>query len=193
MPHRNPAVPQQLVPVDDVDLYARALALAAAPRKTPMHLQVFNILYWVGMTTLVGYFFVMAADRAPPLRWLSREIVNPGGKVAQGEKIQLRATRVRLRQCELVKRQSLIDGSGRRTDYEAERFDAYGPITEPGKPETDITGPSVPLDAVPGRGRMVTTFAWDCNVLQRALGWSITEVQGPLEFEIVPRRPDAQR
>ena len=55
------------------------------------------------------------------------------------------------------------------------------------KPETCITGPTVPLDAVSGRGRLVTSFAWDCNVLQRALGWSITEVQGPLEFEIVAR------
>jgi hypothetical protein len=58
---------------------------------------------------------------------------------------------VRLRQCKLVKRQSLIDGSGRRTDFEAERFDAYGPVTKTGEPEIDITGPIIPLDAVPGR------------------------------------------
>lgn len=188
MPHRNPAVPPQLVPVDDVDLYARALALSAAPRKTPVHERLLNTLYWLAILLLVAWFMAMASDRKAPIEWLSRAIVNPGGKVAQGERIQLKATRMRTRQCELVKRQSLIDGSGRRTDYEAERFDAYGPITPAGQPETDITGPTVPLDAIPGRGRLVTSFAWDCNVLQRALGWSITEVQGPIEFEIVPRR-----
>ena len=101
----------------------------------------------------------------------------------------LKATRTRRRMCELVKRQSLIDGSGRRTDYEPERFDTYGAVTPPDKSETDITGPVIPLDAVTGRGQLVTSFAWECNVLQRALGWSITEVQGPVEFEIVARRP----
>ncbi|MBX9933250.1 MAG: hypothetical protein K2Y56_17235 [Methylobacterium sp.] len=187
MPHRNPSVPPQLVPLDDVDLYARALALSAGPKKAPVHERVLNVIYWGGVLILVAWFLAMASDRSPPIRWVSREIVNPDGKVRQGERVQVKAVRVRTRICELVKRQSLIDGSGRRTDYEAERFDAYGAITGPTSPETDITGPTVPLDAVPGRGRLVTAFAWDCNVLQRALGWSITEVQGPLEFEIVAR------
>ena len=187
--HQNPAVPPQLVPKDDVDLYARALALSAAPRKTPIHERVLNSIYWGGILLLVSWFFAMATDRSPPIQWISRDIVNHERKVAKGERIMLKATRTRSRMCELVKRQSLIDGSGRRTDYEAERFDAYGAVTPLDKPETDITGPIIPLDAVPGRGRLVTSFAWDCNVLQRALGWSITEVQGPVEFEIVARRP----
>ena len=187
MPHRNPAVPPQLVPTDDVDLYARALALSVAPRKTPIHQRILNGIYWGAILVLIGWFLAMAADRKPPIEWVSRIIVNPGGRVAQGERIQLRATRYRTRLCELVKRKSLIDGSGRRTDFEPERFGAYGPLTSPGQPETDITGPTIPLDAVPGQGRLVTAFAWDCNVLQRALGWSITEVTAPLEFEIVPR------
>lgn len=187
MPHRNPGVPQQLVPTDDIDLYARALALSAAPKKTPIHERVLNAIYWGGILVLLAWFLAMAGDRAPPIQWVSREIVNPNGKVRQGERVQVRAVRARTRICELIKRQSLIDGSGRRTDFEAERFDAYGAVTPPGAPETDITGPTIPLDAIPGRGRLVTAFAWDCNVLQRALGWSITEVQGPLEFEIVPR------
>lgn len=185
--HQNPAVPPQLVPSDDVDLYARALALSATPRKMPIHERVLNVIYWGVILLLVSWFLAMATDRNPPIRWLSRDIVNPGRKVAQGERIMLKATRMRARMCELVKRQSLIDGSGRRTDYEPERFDAYGAVTPPDRPETDITGPVIPLDAVPGRGRLVTSFAWDCNVLQRALGWSITEVQGPVEFEIVAR------
>lgn len=187
MPHSNPGVPQQLVPTDDVDLYARALALSAGPRKTPVHQQVGNALYWACILTIIGWLGWMAADRDPPLEWISRTIINPDKKVAQGEKIQVRAVRTRWRQCELVKRQSLIDGSGRRTDYEPERFDAYGAVTSKDVPDVDVTGPFIPLDAVPGRGRLVTSFAWDCNILQRALGWSITQVM-VLEFEIVPRR-----
>lgn len=186
--HHNPSIPRIFAPTDDVDLYARALALSVAPRRTPIHERVLNVIYWGGILFLLAWFAAMAADRATPLRWVSREIANPGLKVAQGERVMVRSTRARVRVCELVKRSSLIDGSGRRTDFEPERFDAYGPVTPPGQPETDITGPIVPLDAVPGRGRLVTTFAWDCNVLQRALGWSITEIQGPLEFEIVPRK-----
>ena len=29
--------------------------------------------------------------------------------------------------------------------------------------------------------------AYDCNPLQRALGWSIVSMLAPLEFEILPR------
>lgn len=179
--------PPGLEPTDDVHLYAKALELSQLvdARKAPIHERVLNLVYWIAMLAVLGWLAALAFDRDPPVRWVKREIINPDGRIAQGETIQLRATRTRHRLCELTKRQTLIDGAGRRFDYEPEHFDAYGPITT--APETDITGPAIPLDAAPGRGRLMTTFAWDCNVLQRALGWSIVSVVGPVEFEIVPR------
>jgi hypothetical protein len=86
-------------------------------------------------------------------------------------------------QCELTRRRWLIDGSGRRLDFEAERFDAGG---EMGREEEAI-GPFIPLNAMPGRGRLLGVLAYECNPLQRALGWSIVSVLPPLAFEIRPR------
>ncbi|MFC7663679.1 hypothetical protein ACFQWF_14595 [Methylorubrum suomiense] len=76
-----------------------------------------------------------------------------------------------------------MDGAGRRIDYQPEPFDAYGPVGR----EEETFGPYIPLDAMPGRGRLYGSLSYDCNVLQRALGWSIVTVLPPLEFEILPR------
>ncbi|MEE7476525.1 hypothetical protein [Methylobacterium hispanicum] len=53
---------------------------------------------------------------------------------------------------------------GLRLENEPECFDAYGPIER----EDEIIGPSIPLDATPGRGRLLGAVAYDCNPLQRA-------------------------
>ena len=132
--------------------------------------------------------FAMAIDREIPVQTGPREIMNLGGKVRQGERLLVRSARRRLRSCELTRRWSIIDGDGRRYDYEPERFEAYGPVTPEGaQAEPEITGPMVPLNAVPGRGRWVIALAWECNMLQHAIVWPITQVLSPVEFEIVPR------
>ena len=77
----------------------------------------------------------------------------------------------------------LMDGAGRRLDYEAEHFDAYGDLGR----EEETIGPTIPLDAMPGRATLRRGVAYDCNPLQRALGWSIISMLPPLEFEILPK------
>ena len=98
----------------------------------------------------------------------------------------VRAKRQRYRQCEFTRRFSIVDGIGKRHDFAPESFDAYGPIGL----DEDSNGPIVPRDAALGRARLISVVAWDCNPLQRALGWSITVVQPEIEFEILPRDPD---
>lgn len=185
--HHNPAVPKQLAPSDGVDLYAQALMLSTQPRAIPVRQRLMNVLYWTAVLAAFAWVVSMAADRDPPVDFNSREIANEGLKVAPGQQILVRAERTRDRTCPLIKRQGVIDGKGRREDYEPEVFDAYGPVTPSDKPEIDITGPTLRLDAYPGRGRLITTLAWHCNALQRALNWPIVVVQ-VLEFEIVPRK-----
>jgi len=76
-----------------------------------------------------------------------------------------------------------VDGAGRRLDYEAEHFDAYGDLGR----EEETIGPVIPVDAMPGKGVLRGVIAYDCNPLQRALGWSIISMLPPLEFEILPK------
>ncbi|MCJ2079844.1 hypothetical protein [Methylobacterium sp. J-090] len=45
------------------------------------------------------------------------------------------------------------------------------------------------LDAMPAKGILRSVVAYDCNPLQRALGWSIISMLQPLEFEILPKAP----
>ncbi|MGU3668469.1 hypothetical protein ACLBX9_30170 [Methylobacterium sp. A49B] len=96
----------------------------------------------------------------------------------------MHGVRERKRSCEIARRWWIIDGNGRRIDFDTERFDAYGPLGR----EEEIIGPYIPLDAMPGRGRLYGVVAYDCNVLQRALGWSIVSILPPLEFEILQRK-----
>ncbi len=125
----------------------------------------------------------MVIDREPPVRQLSREIVNPGKQVRPGERLLIQGSRVRARHCELTRRWWIIDGLGRRLDFGPERFDTYGEVGS----ETEIIGPFVPLDAMHGRGRILGELAYDCNPLQRALGWSIVVMLPALEFDILRR------
>ncbi len=176
--------PEHLKPKpEDIDLYARALALSHAPRQTPLYERLLNYLYWAVILAAMTWVASMVIDREPPVRVISREIVNPGRQVRIGERLLIKSARERTRQCELTRRWWLVDGAGRRLDYEPERFDAYGPLGR----EDEIIGPSIPLDATPGRGRLLGAVAYDCNPLQRALGWSIVVMLPALEFEILPR------
>lgn len=184
---KRPLPPELEKLPDNLDLYADALRITLhQPRRPPIQQQVANFLYWIALGGICLWVFTMAIDREPPVVFVKREIVNPEKQVHQGEQIQVRSTRVRKRQCELTRRWAVIDGVGRRIDYEPEHFDAYGEIGD--EPDTDITGPTVTLDAAPGRGRLITSFGWDCNILQRALNWSIDVVPKAVEFEILPRR-----
>jgi hypothetical protein len=167
----------------DVDLYARALSLSHGPRKTPMHMHVANLLYWGMIAVAFGWVFSMTIDREIPVRQISREIVSPNRQVHVGERLLIHGVRERKRSCEIARRWWIVDGAGRRIDFETERFDAYGPLGR----EEEVVGPYIPLDAVPGRGRLQGVIAYDCNPLQRALGWSIVAILPSLEFEIVPR------
>ncbi|GJD88154.1 hypothetical protein BHAOGJBA_1667 [Methylobacterium hispanicum] len=177
-------VPEPLKPKpEDVDLYARALALSHAPRQTPLYERLLNWVYWGMILAALIWVASMVLDREPPVRQISREIVNPDKQVRPGERLLIQGSRVRVRQCELTRRWWIIDGMGRRLDFEPERFDAYGEVGS----ETEIIGPFVPLDAMPGRGRILGVLAYDCNPLQRALGWSIVVMLPALEFEILPR------
>ncbi|SFJ67362.1 hypothetical protein SAMN02799642_05120 [Methylobacterium brachiatum] len=180
--------PMQVTMLPEVDrtdeIYARAIELAYGPSKRQARLQlVLNGLYYSTLLFVVGWIFSMAIDRDPPVRQVSREVVNPGKLVRPGERLLIRGVRERSRSCEITRRWWLVDGAGRRLDYEAERFDAYGPLGR----EEEVIGPFIPLDAMPGRGRLLGVVAYDCNPLQRALGWSITTILPPLEFEILPR------
>jgi len=167
----------------DIDLYAQALALSTAPRQTPVHQQILNFLYWCALLSAFGWFAAMVFDREPPVRQVLREVVNPGRKVRIGERLLIHGIRDRKRQCEITRRWWLVDGAGRRLDYEAERFDAYGDLGR----EEETIGPTIPLDAMPGKGVLRGVIAYDCNPLQRALGWSIISMLQPLEFEILPK------
>lgn len=189
MIRHNPC-PDAMKPSDaDIDLYAKALSLSAAPRATPVHTTVLNFIYWMGLLAVFAWFAAMSFDREFPIINNNREVVNPDRKVAQGERLLVRATKRRVRSCELTRRWSITDGQSRRYDYEPERFDAYGPVTPADGPaEVEVTGPVIPIDAAPGRGRWVSVLGWECNPLQRALGWSIVLVQPAIEFEIIPRR-----
>ena len=145
-------------------------------------------IYWALILAAIGWLFSMAIDRFYPVSIGVRKVLNADGKVMPGERLLVQSARRRSRLCELTRRWWVVDGDGRRFDYEPERFDAYGPLTPPGEPdEIEKSGPMIPLDAMPGRGRWYSVLAWDCNMLQRALGWSIVYVQPPVEFEIVPR------
>lgn len=177
--------------IDKTDeIFANAITLAfGQSRRPPVSERVANGVFWLCVLAVMGWLFAMSIDREVPVSFSVREVVNPDRQVAQGAQLQVRSTRRRTRQCELVRRWYVIDGGGRRHDYEAQRFDAYGPLTPPGQEgDTEINGPVIPLDAMPGHGRWVSTLAWDCNILQRALGWSITVVQAPIDFEIVLRQ-----
>ncbi|GBU19366.1 MULTISPECIES: hypothetical protein [Methylobacterium] len=182
--HR-PEVPDPEIEASSL-MFARAIELAHGPsRRKPMSERVASVLYWSLMLLGFAWIFSMAVDREPPVRQISREVVNPNGQVRVGERLLVKGNRVRTRQCELTRRWWIIDGAGRRLDFEPERFDAYGEVGN----ETEITGPFIPLDAMPGRGRLNGVLAYDCNPLQRALGWSIVVMLPPLNFEIVARAP----
>lgn len=178
---------------EDIELtdkiYAKAIELGFGPSQRPSRLhQVLTVLYYGFILLFIGWIFSMAIDRAVPVETAGREVMNHGRKVAQGSRLLVRSTRKRVRSCELTRRWTVIDGDGRRFDFEPEHFDGYGPVTaEDGKPEVETTGPIVPLDAAPGRGRWISVLGWDCNPLQRAIGWSIVQILPAIEFEIVPR------
>lgn len=142
-----------------------------------------NVLYWTAILAVLAIAAALVFDRDDPVRDRRYEVANPGRQVRQGEQLLVRATRTRVRQCEVTRRWSVIDGSGRRANYEPEPFDAYGPLWR----DVSTEGPVIPLDATPGRGRFVSVLAFDCNPLQRATGWSITLISPIVEFEIVPR------
>lgn len=179
----RPEVPDPEIEASSL-MFARAIELAHGPsRRRPMPERVLNYLYWAVMLAGMAWLFSMAVDREPPVRQTSREVANPGRQVRAGERLLIKGTRVRVRQCELTRRWWIIDGGGRRMDFEPERFDAYGEIGS----ETEIIGPFIPLDAMPGRGRIHGVLAYDCNILQRALGWSIVVMLPPMDFEILPR------
>lgn len=186
-PKSPPFLPQvrMLHEEDRTDqIYARAIELAYGPSRRAKNVErVLNVLYWGAITAAFAWVMSMVIDREPPVRQLTREIVNPGKQVRPGERLLIQGSRVRARQCELTRRWWIIDGMGRRLDFEPERFDAYGEVGS----ETEIIGPFVPLDAMPGRGRILGVLAYDCNPLQRALGWSIVVMLPALEFEILPR------
>ncbi|KAA0124021.1 hypothetical protein CIW48_08965 [Methylobacterium sp. P1-11] len=171
------------------EIYARAIELAYGPSRRQARLQlVLNVLYYGTLVLLVGWIFWMVIDCEVPVQTGTREIINPGKQVHQGTRLLVQSSRRRLRSCELTRRSSIINGDGRRYDYEPDRFDAYGPVTgTTGHADVETTGPIIPLDAVPGRGSWISVLAWDCNMLQRALGWSIVQVMPPLDFEILRR------
>ena len=186
MPRKTEPTQVTMLPeVDRTDeIYARAIELAYGPSRRQARVQVvLNVLYYGMLLFVIGWFLSMAIDREPPVRQVSREVVNPDKQVRVGERLLIHGVRERARSCEITRRWWLVDGGNRRTDYEAERFDAYGPLGR----EEEVIGPFIPLDAMPGRGRLLGVVAYDCNLLQRALGWSITTILAPLEFEILPR------
>ncbi|KQP11138.1 hypothetical protein ASF28_08830 [Methylobacterium sp. Leaf99] len=175
--------PPGLEPVEDI--FSQAIRLTFAPSQRIGHLmRVLNAMYWGAVLFVLAWVFSMAIDRTVPVEIGPRVVVNH--QVHPGERLLVSSTRNRTRQCEMSRRWYVVDGSGRRIDYEPEHFDAYGPLTPPGEPpEREATGPVIPLDAMPGKAKWISTLAWDCNPLQRALGWSIVLVQAPVEFQIV--------
>lgn len=182
---KRPTIPDPEIEASSL-MFARAIELAHGPsRRRPMSERVAQGIYWGLMLLGFGWIFSMAIDREPPVRQITREVVNFNRQVPVGERLMIQGSRVRTRQCELTRRWWIIDGAGRRIDFEPERFDAYGEVGT----ETEIIGPYVPLDAAPGRGRILGVLAYDCNPLQRALGWSIVVMLPPLDFEILPRQP----
>lgn len=182
--HR-PSPSEQEVELTD-RIYRQAIELGFGPKqRPPLGERALTFLYWLLILAAFGWIFSMAIDREPPVKQTSRDVVNEGRRVRVGERLLVKGSRVRTRQCELTRRWWVIDGGGRRLDFEPERFDAYGEVGQ----ETEIIGPVIPLDAMPGRGRLMGVLAYDCNPLQRALGWSIIVMLPSLEFEILPRAP----
>ena len=171
--------------VPDASFNARALRILAGPTmRMALVMRVANLVYYAVIVAGLGWMASMALDNTIPVKVLSRTLLTPS--VHAGDKLMIRSRRIRIRQCELTRRFSIVDGIGRRYDFEPEKFDAYGPVSS--EPEEDTTLVSIPPEAVPGRGRYVAITAWDCNPLQRALGWSITVVQPAVEFEILSVR-----
>lgn len=144
-------------------------------------MRALNAAYWLAILLTLGWFASMVIDRASPVRPISRELVH--ARVRPGEHVLIHGVRERLRQCEVTRRFVVVDGIGRRHNFEPEVFKALGPLGI----NDDAEGPVVPFDAAPGRGRVFGIYGYDCNLLQRALGWSIVVVSPPLEFEILPR------
>lgn len=170
-------------------IYARALDLGYGPSRRVQSLQrVGQFAYWAAVILAIGWMFAMALDRDFPITMTKREVLNTDKKVMLGDRLRVRVSRMRSRSCPLVRRWTVIDGEGRRFDYEPEVFEAYGAVTPKGSPpDIEIIGPVIPLDARPGRGRWVSVLSWECNMLQRAISWPIVMIQPPVEFEIVAR------
>ncbi len=139
----EPESPQvvMLPEVDRTDeIYARAIELAYGPSRRQARLQlVLNALYYTSLVALVGWIFSMAIDREPPVRQITREVVNTGKQVHVGDRLLIRGVRVRDRSCEITRRWWIVDGAGRRLDFEPERFDAYGPLGR----EEEVIGPFI--------------------------------------------------
>ena len=188
MPGDKPPFLPQVKMLHDADrtdeIYARGVEVALAIARRRGRLQaLMNALYYGTLLLALGWIFAMVIDREPPVRQVTRESVNPGRQVHAGDRLLIRGVRIRDRSCEITRRWWIVDGASRRLDFEPERFDAYGPIGR----EEETIGPVIPLDAMPGRGRLLGVVAYDCNPLQRALGWSIIVMLPALDFEILPR------
>ncbi|GJD77018.1 hypothetical protein [Methylobacterium gregans] len=94
---------------EDIDLYARALALSHAPRQIPLYERLLNYLYWAVILAAMTWVAGMVIDREPPVRVIAREVANPGRQVRIGERLLIRSARERTRQCELTRRWWLVD------------------------------------------------------------------------------------
>lgn len=165
-------------------MFAKAIELAYGPSRRPSYPErLLSYAYWAAVLCGLGWLFSMAIEREPPVKQTQREVINENRQVMVGQRLLIKGTHVRSKQCELTRRWWIIDGGGRRLDFEPQHFDAYGEVGT----EDEITGPHIPLDAMPGRGRLYGVLAYDCNPLQRALGWSIVVMLPPVEFEILPR------
>lgn len=177
---------KEMLSVTDAAFSARALRILAGPsRRVGLLMRLASVTYYAVILLALGWLVGMATDNALPVKIVSRSLLTP--TVPAGDDIEIRSRRVRLRQCELTRRFVIVDVTGRRYDFEPERWDAFGPVSA--NPEEDITRVPVPREARPGRARYTAILAWDCNPLQRALGWSITLVQPAIEFEILARPP----
>lgn len=114
----------------DAEFVAKAVSILSGPhRPTTIIMRAANPVYYGLVLALLGWIVAMALDTQPPVKVLYRTILTP--EVRAGDKLQVRTRRIRQRQCELSRRFVIVDGIGRRFDFEPEKFDAYGPIGPP--------------------------------------------------------------
>ena len=132
-----------------------------------------RVIPWMMILISAGQIAWWAADRVAPLQMIKyRPMVGqPGGMVI----IEADVKRDLSRGCSVVGNRTMYDAKGTlftisdNKTVSAKALEVLDSLM-PGKTAIAIT---IPLEAAPGKAKIVTTLNYTCNPLQRLLDWPI--------------------